>query len=91
MKLVKTLTTTLVLTAVSFGALAAEELTREQAEQQKLIKIGSVSTDSQVSAPTDAKGELSRKADELGGRYYVIIAGRQTDGGKVNATADVYK
>lgn len=37
----------------------------------------------------DAKAELSKKADELGGQYYVITSAN-TDS-KIHATADVYK
>jgi hypothetical protein len=37
----------------------------------------------------DAKEELSKLADEKGGKYFVVIAGREH--GKVSAIAEVYK
>ena len=54
-----------------------------------LTKVGEIST-SDTTAPMDAKRELSKKADELGGKYYVVTsAEKQTK--NVRATADVYK
>ena len=54
-----------------------------------LTKIGEIST-SDTTAPMDARRELSKKADELGGTYYVVTsAEKQTK--NVRATADVYK
>jgi hypothetical protein len=38
----------------------------------------------------DAKKELSKKADELGGTYYVITSANKNEK-SVHATADVYK
>ncbi len=54
-----------------------------------LTKIGTVST-SDTSAPMDARAELVKKADALGGKYYVITSGDKI-GKDVRATADVYK
>jgi hypothetical protein len=54
-----------------------------------LTKIGDIST-SDTTAPMDAKKELSQKADELGGKYYVITSANK-DQKDVRATADVYK
>ncbi|HBV40287.1 MAG TPA: hypothetical protein DEF05_11540, partial [Erwinia sp.] len=43
----------------------------------------------ETTSPMDAKAVLSKRADEKGGKYYMIIAGREH--GKFSATADVYK
>lgn len=81
--------TTLVLTAsFMFSASAAELITRQQAQEMKLELIGTVTTTS-TSAPMDAKAVLSQKADEKGGKYYVIIAANERD--RTVATAEVYK
>ena len=42
-----------------------------------------------VVASMNAKKVLSQLADEKGGKYYLVIAGREH--GKFSATADVYK
>lgn len=46
-------------------------------------------TTAETTSPMDAKAVLSKLADEKGGKYYLIIAGREH--GKFSATADVYK
>ena len=38
-----------------------------------LTKIGEIST-SDTTAPMDARKELSKKADELGGTYFVVTS-----------------
>lgn len=54
-----------------------------------LTKIGTIVSD-KGTAPMDAKAELVKKADEMGGKYYVITSGEKT-GKDIHATADVYK
>ncbi|SWI86974.1 exported protein [Klebsiella pneumoniae] len=54
-----------------------------------LTKIGSITT-SRTTSPMDAKRDLSKKADELGGTYFVVIAGEKNEK-TVHANADVYK
>ncbi|WP_130832345.1 YdgH/BhsA/McbA-like domain containing protein [[Erwinia] mediterraneensis] len=77
------------LCAVSFSALAAQEVTKEDVQKMNLEKIGSVNTTAETTSPMDAKQELSKLADEKGGRYFLVIAGREH--GRFSATADVYK
>ncbi|MFI8417314.1 YdgH/BhsA/McbA-like domain containing protein [Serratia sp. NPDC078593] len=91
MKSLKMIITALVVGSVSFGTLAATELTKEDLAKDpgKYEKIGSVSTTAETTSPMDAKAELSKLADEKGGQYYVIIAGREH--GKFSAIAEVYK
>ncbi|MCV2534585.1 DUF1471 domain-containing protein [Enterobacter wuhouensis] len=89
MKLVTGIVTSLVIGSLSFGALAAEELAKDKVKDMNLTKVGEITT-SDTTAPMDAKRELSKKADELGGKYYVITSAEKYTK-DVRATADVYK
>lgn len=89
MKLVTGIVTSLVIGSLSFGALAAEELAKDKVKEMNLTKVGEITT-SDTTAPMDAKRELSKKADELGGKYYVITSAEKYTK-DVRATADVYK
>ncbi|WP_447856417.1 YdgH/BhsA/McbA-like domain containing protein [Enterobacter sp. WI-ESBL-E8] len=89
MKLVTGIVTSLVIGSLSFGAFAAKELEKDKVAGMNLTTVGEIST-SDTTAPMDARAELSKKADELGGTYYVVTsAEKQTK--NVRATADVYK
>ncbi|BFO12471.1 DUF1471 domain-containing protein [Serratia rubidaea] len=81
----------LVVGSVSFSTMAATLLTQEDLDKNpgKYEKIGTVSTTAETTSPMDAKEKLSKLADEKGGQYYVVIAGREH--GKFSAIADVYK
>lgn len=74
--------------AAAFNAVAAEEISSEQAKEMNLQTLGTVDTTS-TSSPMDAKARLSKKADEKGGRYYVIIAADERN--RTLAMAEVYK
>jgi outer membrane lipoprotein-sorting protein len=87
MKMLKIVTVTILAGMVSFSALAAEEITKDEAT--KYEKVGTVTTTAETTSPMDANAELSKLADEKGGKYFVVIAGREH--GKISATADVYK
>ncbi|MGX0305817.1 YdgH/BhsA/McbA family protein [Pantoea piersonii] len=89
MKVMKWVVASVVMGAVSFSALAAKEVTKEEVKKMNLEKIGTVNTTAETTSPMDAKRELSKMADEKGGKYYRVIAGREH--GKFSATADVYK
>ncbi|RWR02430.1 hypothetical protein ED28_08595 [[Pantoea] beijingensis] len=89
MNVLKTVAATLVVGSVSFGALAAEEVTKEQVDTMKLEKVATVTTTAETTSPMDAKQKLSQLADEKGGKYFLVIAGREH--GRISATADVYK
>lgn len=73
---------------VAVNASAAQQLTRQQAKEMNLTLIGTVTTTT-TNAPMDARADLSQKADEKGGKYYVIIAADER--GRTLATAEVYK
>ncbi|MGG5837442.1 YdgH/BhsA/McbA-like domain containing protein [Huaxiibacter chinensis] len=89
MKMIKGIVTALVVGSLSFSAFAAQELEKDKVKDMNLTKIGEITT-SDTSAPMDAKKELSKKADELGGKYYVVTSAEKYTK-DVRATADVYK
>lgn len=89
MKMMKWVVASMVMSAVSFSAFAAKEVTKEEVQKMNLEKIGTVTTSGKATAPMDAKRELSKKADEKGGKYFLVIAGREE--GRINATAEVFK
>ncbi|HEY3588788.1 MAG TPA: DUF1471 family periplasmic protein YahO [Buttiauxella sp.] len=90
MKITQVIIATIALSAVSFGAMSAELLSKEAFNDHKdqYVKIGSIVTSGETS-PSDAKEELSKKADALGGQFYVVTSA-DTDN-KIHGTADVYK
>ncbi|WP_246761175.1 DUF1471 domain-containing protein [Erwinia sp. BNK-24-b] len=85
----KTMAVAVLAMSLPFAALAAKEVTKEEVKNMKLEKIGTVHTTAETTSPMDAKHVLSKLADEKGGKYYLIIAGREH--GKFSAIADVYK
>ncbi|ABP62479.1 MULTISPECIES: YdgH/BhsA/McbA-like domain containing protein [Enterobacteriaceae] len=89
MKLVSGIVASLVIGSLSFSVFAAQELEKDKVAGMNLTKIGDITT-SDTTAPMDAKKELSKKADELGGTYYVITSANKNEK-SVHATADVYK
>jgi hypothetical protein len=89
MKLATGIVASLVMASLSFGAFAAKEIQKDEVAKMNLTKIGSITT-SRTTSPMDAKKDLSKKADALGGEYYVIIAGSKNEK-TVHGNADVYK
>ncbi|MCI1899085.1 MAG: DUF1471 domain-containing protein [Enterobacter sp.] len=89
MKLATGIVASLVIGSLSFGVFAAKELEKDKVGEMNLTKVGEITT-SDTTAPMDARKELSKKADELGGTYYVITSGSKNEK-NVHATADVYK
>lgn len=90
MKMFKTLVIAVAAGCFSLSALAATEITKEQAKENNYEKIGVVSVAKKDTAsPSDIQAALSKLADEKGGKYFVIIA----EGGdnEIQASADVYK
>ncbi|MCC3702745.1 YdgH/BhsA/McbA-like domain containing protein [Rouxiella badensis] len=73
----------------SAGAMAAKEITREDAQKNNYTSLGTVSIDNEQTAPMDAKKAISKLADEKGGKYFVVISA-DTDN-KISATAEVFK
>ena len=89
MKVFKWVVASMMMGAISFSAMAAKEVTKEEVKSMNLQKIGTVNTTAETTSPMDAKKVLSQLADEKGGKYFLVIAGREH--GKFSATADVYK
>ena len=83
----------LALSAVAFGASAAQLITKEEVKHFKLTKVGPISvgpSGGEFSSPSDLHDQLSKLADEKGGKYYVITAARE-HGPNFEATAEVFK
>lgn len=89
MNILKTLAVTLVAGTFSLSALAATEITKEQAKENKYQLVGEVSTTGDITTPDAAIKALSKMADEKGGTYFVVIA--MDEKNKVSASAEVYK
>ena len=89
MKLVTGIVASLVIGSLSFGVMAAEEIQKDKVKEMNLTKVGDIST-SDTTAPMDARKELSKKADEMGGKYFVVTSANK-DSKDIRATAEVYK
>ncbi len=89
----KKLLLTAVLLATSYSAFSADLISAQEAKHFKLTSVGNISvsaTGGEVSSPTDLHEALSKKADEKGGKYYVIISARE-HGNNFEAVAKAYK
>lgn len=87
------LATSLLISAFSFSTFAAEQVSKEEVDHFKLVKIVNVDVSQSggdISSPSDLHEALSKLADEKGGKYYHIIAARQ-HGPNFEAVATVYK
>jgi hypothetical protein len=73
----------------SVNAMAAEMISKQEAKDKGYTSLGLVSTINEYTAPMDAKEELSKLADEKGGKYYVVIAAQEKK--KISASAEVFK
>ena len=85
--------TTLLVSALSFSAFAATQVSKEEIKHFKLVKVGDIhvsESGGSVSSPSDLHDKLSQLADEKGGKYYHIVAARE-HGPNFDAAADVYK
>ncbi|WP_171922438.1 DUF1471 family virulence protein SrfN [Salmonella bongori] len=85
--------TALLATVSSFSALAAEQVSKEEINHFKLVKVGTINVSQsggQISSPSDLRAKLSELADAKGGKYYHIIAARE-HGPNFEAVAEVYK
>ena len=85
---IKTTVATLgILSALSFGAFAAESITAEQAQNRQ--SLGTVSIGATASSPMDMRAQMNKKAEEQGASAYRIIEARSGD--NWHATAELYK
>ncbi|CAI0697047.1 peroxide/acid stress response protein YhcN [Serratia entomophila] len=75
------------LSAVSFGASAAQLVTNDQVSN--LQSIGTITVSGIDGAPSDIRKALSDKADQQGAKAYRVIEARNEGG--YHATAEIYK
>lgn len=73
----------------STGAMAAKEISREEAKKNNYTSLGTVTVNNEQTAPMDAKRAISKEADEKGGKYFVVIQANNDN--KISATAEVFK
>ncbi|QJT82873.1 peroxide/acid stress response protein YhcN [Kosakonia sp. MUSA4] len=87
MNIKSTVATLGILSALSFGAFAADSISADQAQSRQ--PIGTVSVGAVASSPMDMRAELNKKAEEQGASSYRIIEARTGD--NWHATAELYK
>ncbi|CAX61590.1 MULTISPECIES: peroxide/acid stress response protein YhcN [Erwinia] len=76
-----------VLSALSFGAFAAESVNADQA--QNLQSVGTISVSGVAGSPMDIRQQLNAKADAQGASAYRVI--EAYNNGNYHATAELYK
>lgn len=87
MKVTTAIATLSILSALSFGAFAAQPVTQDQA--QNLQSVGMISVSGVAGAPSDIRQALSAKADEKGAKAFRVIEVREE--GNFHATAEIYQ
>ncbi|MGF6559919.1 peroxide/acid stress response protein YhcN [Erwinia aphidicola] len=87
MKVTTTIATFGLISALSFGAFAAESINAEQAKN--LQPIGTVSVSGIAGSPMDIHQALNDKADQKGATAYRVIENNVN--GNWHATAELYK
>ncbi|WP_312241199.1 peroxide/acid stress response protein YhcN [Pantoea sp.] len=87
MKVKTAIATLSVLSALSFGAFAAESVTAQQA--QNLQPAGTISVSGVAGAPMDIRQQLNDKADQQGAKAWRVI--EAYNNGNYHATAAIYK
>lgn len=87
MKVTTTIATLSILSALSFGAFAAESINAEQAKN--LQPIGMVSVSGITGSPMDIHQALNDKADQKGASAFRVVENYQN--GNWHATAELYK
>lgn len=75
---------------MTFSTFSAELMSKVEFEKVKkdYVEVGKISVSGKV-AQSDAKKELSKKADEKGGDIYVLTSANTSN--KISGTAIVYK
>lgn len=82
-----TVATMSILSALSFGAFAAESISADQAQSRQ--SLGTVSVGAIASSPMDMRAQLDKKAEEQGASAYRVIEART--GAHWHTTAELYK
>ncbi|MBE5253263.1 MAG: peroxide/acid stress response protein YhcN [Enterobacterales bacterium endosymbiont of Blomia tropicalis] len=81
-----TIATLSILSALSFGAVAADSINAAQA--QNMQPVGTVSVSGIAGSPMDINQKLSDKADQQGAKAYRVI--EAYNNGNYHATAKLY-
>ncbi|KGT94464.1 membrane protein [Erwinia typographi] len=76
-----------VLSALSFGAFAAESVNADQA--QNLQSVGTITVSGTAGSPMEINQQLNQKADAKGAKAYRVIEAYNE--GNYHATAELYK
>ncbi|ADU70861.1 peroxide/acid stress response protein YhcN [Pantoea sp. At-9b] len=87
MKVKTTIATLSILSALSFGAFAADSINADQA--MNLQPAGTISVSGTAGSPMDIHQQLSEKADQQGAKAYRVIEARNDN--TYHATAELYK
>lgn len=87
MNMKTTLVALSLLSAVSFGASAANLVT--DAQTSNLQSVGTITASGVGGAPSDIRQALSDKADQQGAKAYRVIEAYEN--GNWHATAEIYK
>lgn len=87
MNLKTSLVTASLLSALSFGAFAADAINAQQAQNRQ--SLGTISVDEIGSSPMDMREMLNQKAEQNGAAAYRVIEART--GAHWHATAELYK
>ncbi|WP_342323355.1 peroxide/acid stress response protein YhcN [Kosakonia sp. BYX6] len=87
MNIKSTVVTMGILSALSFGAFAADSISADQAQSRQ--SMGTISVGAAASSPMDMHEQLSKKAEEQGASAYRVIEARSGD--SWHATAELYK
>lgn len=87
MNIKTTIAAAAVLSALSFGAFAADSISSDQAQNRQ--SIGVVSVSQNAGSPLDMRQALNAKATEQGASAYRVVEARTGD--TWHATAELYK
>ncbi len=89
MMTMKKMAIALAVAGISFSSVAAELITPQEAKEKNYQLIGTVTSKNEATSPSGLEEALSKKADKIGGKYYVIVSGKEI--GRFVGTAKVYK
>lgn len=87
MKVKATIATLSVLSALSFGAFAADSINAQQAANMQ--PAGTISVSGVGGSPMDFRDQLNAKADQQGAKAYRVIEANTGD--SYHITAELYK
>jgi hypothetical protein len=89
MKISTLLTVALFGGLTSLNALAADEITEQEAKDKGYKKIATLHITSKTASPMETKAMLSQRTEEKGGKYFVVVDGPEHH--EHSATAEVYE